>query len=412
MRDLLDDEDITQLRELPLGPAADEAPTRVRTVPSTGPRSGIRPAAPRLPDPDLDDAVVGVLEDICGKLGEPDDSSPLIELEALAAQDEAELLEELSDDDRPATLPPPSMPPGATALDSVPELIIEDDEDDWTPTRDMFVDALLGDLDLPEPPPSTPELLAGALVYADDDLDLPGYRFPEPDATQGEELDVARIEAPPPSLRPISRTSIPPYEPPRRSGWWIAAAAVVLSVVGAWQLAALRRGAEAQLADTSVAPAAAQVRQIVNATSGMHGVSMRVDGEPRGVLPLSVDDLEPGEHTFRFEAPGYVPLERHVTLVRGESVDLEDIVLEQKPAKVHVELSPSNAFLLVGKPGAGEGKRYAGPWPRIVEIAPGQYDVMAFRGGYRSAAMRIDVKPGSRVETVRIDLSRDDIYEE
>jgi hypothetical protein len=47
----------------------------------------------------------------------------------------------------------------------------------------------------------------------------------------------------------------------------------------------------------------------------------------------------------------------------------------------------------------------------VIALGPGGYDVMAFRGGFRTAAMRLWVAPGRKLTTWRIELGQDDIYE-
>ena len=60
---------------------------------------------------------------------------------------------------------------------------------------------------------------------------------------------------------------------------------------------------------------------------------------------------------------------------------------------------------------ARDSQRFAGPWPRVLELLPGRYDVMAFRGGYRTWSMRLAVEPDlERLITWRIELPADDIY--
>jgi hypothetical protein len=128
-------------------------------------------------------------------------------------------------------------------------------------------------------------------------------------------------------------------------------------------------------------------------------------------LPLAVQDLAPGKHEVRFEAPQHRPVTRTVAIASGNVVDLGQVALEPSTERIRIELTPLNAYLQLSHIASGNSQRFAGPWPRILDLRPGIYDVMAFRGGYRTWTMRLRVDPGLReLITWRIDLPADDVY--
>lgn len=68
-------------------------------------------------------------------------------------------------------------------------------------------------------------------------------------------------------------------------------------------------------------------------TSPTPGVEARLNGEPRGLLPLSAKLLEPGEYTVELSAEGYRPWQRTVTVEGGRTTRLE-VTLRGAPASL------------------------------------------------------------------------------
>jgi len=210
----------------------------------------------------------------------------------------------------------------------------------------------------------------------------------------------------------MSRTSFPEPEIDRRgSRFWLGMAALTVAAGGTlWWLSHNQVSA---FDDTSIAAhvEAMPPRQGITARSTTKGAHLFIDGKDQGALPLVVHDMTAGKHEIRFEAPLHIPVTRTLVLTSGQVVDLGDVSLLPKRESIRVELTPMNAYLQLTHTESRDSQRFAGPWPRVLELAPGQYDVMAFRGGYRTWAMRLRVEPGrEQLITWRIELPSDDIY--
>ncbi|NLO72642.1 MAG: PEGA domain-containing protein [candidate division WS1 bacterium] len=53
------------------------------------------------------------------------------------------------------------------------------------------------------------------------------------------------------------------------------------------------------------------------------GVTVKLDGKPQGTTPLTLEDVTPGEHTLRLELTGLRPWEGKVTVVDGETTEIQ-----------------------------------------------------------------------------------------
>jgi len=212
----------------------------------------------------------------------------------------------------------------------------------------------------------------------------------------------------------------------RRSHSWFGMAAaaglVALGGVGVWQF----QQGSANTASESIAASPAEVQQPASATpttrqglaltSSQTGVDVEVDGVKRGTLPLLIDDLTPGEHHLRFSGSKlHRDLKRTVQISAGEIHDLGRIDLELAKVSLRIELTPPSASVVVRKLGSSERQKLKGPWPRSVELEPGDYEVTAYRYGYLPASQNARFK-GSAEATVELELKPaptdpDDIYD-
>ena len=78
----------------------------------------------------------------------------------------------------------------------------------------------------------------------------------------------------------------------------------------------------AMMAVAAAAPAAAQQRSVrVDVASHPEGAAVIVDGVMRGNAPLTLFDLEPGEHHIRYEMKDYEPKDDFFTLSEGGYVE-------------------------------------------------------------------------------------------
>jgi serine/threonine-protein kinase len=84
---------------------------------------------------------------------------------------------------------------------------------------------------------------------------------------------------------------------------------------------------------------AAVLKAALEVSAGPAGTKVFVDETPRGLLPLSLRDLEPREYKLRFEAgERFEPLEQRVTLKPGETTKIEASGWVLKRGKLTVSL--------------------------------------------------------------------------
>lgn len=168
---------------------------------------------------------------------------------------------------------------------------------------------------------------------------------------------------------------------------------------------------------SSPPPLAAAPKARVILGSKIPSVKVDVDGKPRGTLPITLADLTPGEHTLRFTARGRKAVEKKIALSDYETQRLEDVALELETGTLDIALATPGARVLLA-PRTGYRKNLAGPFPKSFDVAPGSYDVIALRPGFRPQVTPIEISDAAPRAEVSIELSpmafvppRSDIYE-
>jgi hypothetical protein len=129
---------------------------------------------------------------------------------------------------------------------------------------------------------------------------------------------------------------------------------------------------KAQTAPSTTPPVAPPTRVMVS--SPIQGATISLDGAAQNASPL-VREVEPGEHRIRVEASGYQPVERRVTAVAGELVNV-DVSLVERPARLLV-LAPTDAQLTID--GRVQGKC---PCPKPIELASGAHLITVSKNGF------------------------------
>ena len=78
--------------------------------------------------------------------------------------------------------------------------------------------------------------------------------------------------------------------------------------------------------------------------------------------------------------------------------------------RVTFSINPSNAYLSLRRTDEPEERRSGGPWPRTLDLEPGEYELVVFRAGYRAVVRRLTVSDSSP-SAMDIVLRTEDIYE-
>jgi hypothetical protein len=152
------------------------------------------------------------------------------------------------------------------------------------------------------------------------------------------------------------------------------------------------------------APAPPETAQLLVRTSPA-GADVAVDGALRGTTPLTLRDLTLGTRALVISRPGYVPVERSITLTadrpsRSLDVQLTPVARRPRPTQKSPP-APTTASLVVDSRPTGAsvllGGRLVGTTPlTLASIAPGRHTIRIERAGYRAFTQTIDVKPGER----------------
>ncbi len=299
----------------------------------------------------------------------------------------------------------------------------EFDQDE--PTQDFVPDMLAHALIVPDPgvvEEPTPTSVVDEWAFSDDE-----HRFDDDEELHERISSMPGLgdDAEGPSmttLRP-SAVTLRPKQIERRSRepWLLAAVAMLAIGGGVWLTAGGPRASVPEPAAASNEEPSAEedaepseqpdLQQGVVLRTSADGVMATVAGKAWGPLPVTLSHLPPGTHRIRFEAPGFHDLEREVVVRAGEMIDL-DVALDPEPVQVVLEVEPPSAFVLLSDSGnLGEGRRFPGPWPRIIELDPGRYTFVAFRAGFGTLQRTVDVEPGPKASAVRFELPPEDVYE-
>lgn len=157
---------------------------------------------------------------------------------------------------------------------------------------------------------------------------------------------------------------------------------------------------------------ATPVRGGVRLSSKQPGVKVFVDGNERGTLPTSFDDLPPGTHALRFDGgERFSSLERTVDIVSGKILDLDDLRLSVRKGRATITLATKGADVrLVRAPDSKRDKsvrKLDGPWPMTidVEVSDG-LRLVASKKGLDSFSRDLDFSDGNPEASIRIELEK------
>lgn len=118
--------------------------------------------------------------------------------------------------------------------------------------------------------------------------------------------------------------------------------------------------------------AAAPTRLMI--TSSTPDARIALDGDVDVVSPL-IREVEPGEHSIRVSAPGFIASERRIIAVKGDLVSV-DLTLAEQPAKL-VVIARDGAQLSIDGRVQGEC-----PFPKPIELTAGSHLITLAASGY------------------------------
>jgi hypothetical protein len=124
-----------------------------------------------------------------------------------------------------------------------------------------------------------------------------------------------------------------------------------------------------------------------------------VDGEKRGVTPLTLRELTLGRHTVEVSRSGYAPAERQVSLTRARPTAAISVSLKRAGASAPAA-GPSGSLAVDSLPPGARvflDGRLVGTTPVVVDrITPGSHVVRLERTGYRRWSTSVDIVAGAR----------------
>jgi PEGA domain-containing protein len=181
---------------------------------------------------------------------------------------------------------------------------------------------------------------------------------------------------------------------PRLAIGALVVAAFAAAVAYGWKWASTSRAATPSPAQTRPErpTASAKSTGALRVKSTPPGAQVTVDGRPRGVTPLTLDDLTPGRHTVRLEsAEGTI--ERTIAIAGGETASLDEAIF----AGWVVVYSPFDLSI-------SEGERALRPDDRNQIMLPaGPHDLQLVNRALGYDEVRhVDLKPG---EIVRVSVT-------
>ena len=223
---------------------------------------------------------------------------------------------------------------------------------------------------------------------------------PRPPETAGEPLTlfeepIVQVGDPPEAgADPLSRTNLPPPDPP----------------------AAVADPPVASLPPSTVVPATAVEAPPVSSgrvsvRTTPPGALVTLDGSARGAAPVSIEDVSAGVHRLRVTAPGHVPDEREITVSSGAPTTTVNIALTplaavNAPARDATGALGAGSLQVLSRPAGATvsvDDVVVGVTPlEVGDVMLGTRQVRIELPGYRPWVTEVDV---SRSEQVRVGAS-------
>ncbi|MCB9621115.1 MAG: PEGA domain-containing protein [Sandaracinus sp.] len=165
---------------------------------------------------------------------------------------------------------------------------------------------------------------------------------------------------------------------------------------------AVAAGPTPNAAGTATGAEAATATSGFSLTSDPAGATVFVDGQEKGVTPLTLSDLAPGPRQVRLVAEGRLPWESSINVVEGSILPLATVSLSPS---VHVSFTsdPSGAQVTLVR---GSTREPVGTTPCETDVDPSvRWTVEMEAEGYRSWSQDLRVRSGATTAEIDADLS-------
>jgi serine/threonine-protein kinase len=144
----------------------------------------------------------------------------------------------------------------------------------------------------------------------------------------------------------------------------------------------------------------------IKVTGSQPGVKLSVDGNEIGALPQELRDMTPGDHKLKFSGSDrYAPLEKSVTVAKGDLQDLGSITLKVVKGKATVTLGTDGAKVSMV---SSKGDRRDLPHlPISLEIDPvkdGTWTIEATKTGFEDYKQAISFDDGQAEKVFNVVL--------
>jgi hypothetical protein len=122
-------------------------------------------------------------------------------------------------------------------------------------------------------------------------------------------------------------------------------------------------------------------------TTVPEGAFLFLDGENRGVTPVTIPDLPVGSHILALSSPGYQNLTTHAVVLEG-AITAVNITLSSANGSIYANTTPAGAEISIdGNP--------AGVSPLLVaDLVPGNHTLEARKAGYNTTREEVRVIGG------------------
>ncbi len=146
----------------------------------------------------------------------------------------------------------------------------------------------------------------------------------------------------------------------------------------------------------------------IKVTGTQPGVKLSIDGKEIGALPQELHELQPGDYNLKFTGSDrYAPLDKKVTVTKGEVTDLGNITLKVVKGKATVTLGTDGAKVSMV---SSKGDRRDLPrLPISLEIDPvkdGTWTIEASKFGYEDYKQPITFDDGQAEKVFNVQLDQ------